>query len=91
MVTKKEFTEYMTELYGDDNDYSELYKSFKTLSKIKDSGQIRELRDLTKMDKRQRLLYRYALAANGKEYTPSQVDQYLSTIEYALLQIDENN
>jgi hypothetical protein len=91
MVTKKEFTDYMTELHGDDNDYSELYKSFKTLSKIKDSGQIKELRDLTKMDKHKRLLYRHALASNGREYTPSQVDQYLSTIEYALLQIDENN
>jgi hypothetical protein len=91
MVTKKEFTDYMSELYGDDNDYSDLYKSFKTFSRIKDKGQIRELRDLTKMDKRKRLLYRYALAANGRELTPSQVDQYMSTIEYALLQIDENS
>lgn len=91
MVTKKEFTDYMVELYGDDNDYSDLYKSFKTFVKVKDQGQIRELRDLTSMDKRRRLVYRHALAANGREYTPSQLDQYLSTIEYALLQIDENS
>jgi hypothetical protein len=91
MVTKKEFTDYMSELYGNDNDYSDLYKSFKTFSRIKDNGQIKELRDLTKMDKRKRLLYRHALASNRRELTPSQVDQYLSTIEYALLQIDENS
>jgi hypothetical protein len=91
MVTKKEFIDYMTDMYGDDSDYSELYKSFKTFSRIKDIQQIRELKDLAKMDKRKRLLYRYALAANGKELTPSQVDQYMSTIEYALLQIDENS
>jgi len=90
MITKKEFSDYMTEMYGDE-DYSDLYKSFKTFSKMKDRGQIKELRDLTHMNKRQRLIYRHALAANGKEFTPKQLDQYLSTIEYALLQIDENS
>ena len=90
MVTKKEFSDYMTEMYGDE-DYTDLYKSFKTFSKIKDRGQIRELKDLVKMSPQRRLAYRHALAANGKELTPKQVDQYLSTIEYALLQIDENN
>jgi hypothetical protein len=90
MVTKKEFSDYMTEMYGDE-EYTDLYKSFKTFSKIKDRGQIRELKDLVKMSPQRRLVYRYALAANGKELTPKQVDQYLGTIEYALLQIDENN
>lgn len=90
MITKKEFAEYMTEMHGNE-DYSDLYKSFKTFAKITDHGQIRELKDLVKMDTKDRLLYRYALASNGKELTPKQVDQYLSTIEYALLQIDENN
>jgi hypothetical protein len=90
MVTKKEFSDYMTEMYGDE-DYTDLYKSFKTFSKIKDRGQIRELKDLVKMSPQRRLVYRHALAANGKELTPKQVDQYLGTIEYALLQIDENN
>lgn len=90
MITKKEFSDYMTEMYGDE-DYSDLYKSFKTFAKMKDHGQIKELRDLVHMDKRKRLIYRHALAANGKELTPKQLDQYLSTIEYALLQIDENS
>lgn len=90
MITKKEFSDYMIEMYGDE-DYSDLYKSFKTFAKIKDRGQIKELRDLTQMNKRQRLIYRHAMAANGKEFTPKQLDQYLSTIEYAILKIDENN
>lgn len=89
MITKKEFIDYMTDMYGDE-DYSNLYKSFKSFAKITDKEHIDELRNLVKMGVRQRLLYRYALAANGKELTPKQVDQYLSTIEYALLQIDEN-
>lgn len=89
MITKKEFSNYMTEMYGDE-DYSDLYKSFKTFSKMKDGVQIKQLRDLVHMDTKRRLIYRHALASNGREFTPRQLDQYLSTIEYALLQIDEN-
>lgn len=90
MITKKEFTDYMTDVYGEE-DYSDLYKSFKTFAKLTDNEQISELRNLVKMDKRKRLIYRHAMASHGKELTPTQLDQYLSTIEYALLQIDENN
>lgn len=88
MITKKEFSDYMTEKYGDE-DYSDLYKSFKSFSKMTDSKQIAELRDLVKMNKKQRIIYRHAMASYGKELTPTQLDQYISTIEYALLQIDE--
>lgn len=80
----------MTEMYGEE-DYSDLYKSFKTFAKVTDNNQIEELRDLVKMTKPQRMRYRNAMASHGKELTPRQLDQYLSTIEYALLQIDENN
>jgi hypothetical protein len=90
MITKKEFTDYMTDMYGEE-DYSDLYKSFKTFSKVTDHNQIAELRDLAKMNKVQRLRYRHAMAAHGRELTPRQLDQYLSTIEYAILHIDENN
>lgn len=90
MITKKEFTDYMTDMYGEE-DYSDLYKSFKTFSKITDNNQIAELRDLAKMNKLQRIRYRNAMASHGKELTPRQLDQYLSTIEYAILHIDENN
>jgi predicted solute-binding protein len=90
MVTKREFSDFMTDLHGEE-DYSDLYKSFKTFAKVKDRSQIKELQDLIKMSPKQRLAYRYALAANGKELTPKQVDQYLSTIEYALSHSDDNN
>lgn len=89
MVTKKEFLTHMEELYGNEC-CEELYKSFKSFIKIKDKGQIRELREMTKMTPRQRLAYRHALASNGKEYTPSQIDQYISMIEFALEHIDHN-
>ena len=78
----------MTDMYGEE-DYSDLYKSFKSFAKMKDRSQIKDLQQLVKMNKTQRLVYRHALAANGKELTPNQLDQYLSTIEYALLHIDE--
>jgi|688.fasta_scaffold487091_1 hypothetical protein len=90
MVTKREFSDFMTDLHGEE-DYSDLYKSFKTFAKVKDRSQIKELQDLIKMSPKQRLAYRYALAANGKELTPKQVDQYLSTIEYALSHSNDNN
>lgn len=88
MVTKKEFFTHMSELYDEDYNDQELYKTFKSLVKIKDRGQIRELQDLTKMNAKERLLYRHALATNGKELTPRQVDQYISTIEFALANME---
>lgn len=90
MVTKKEFSDYMADIYGEE-DYSDLYRSFKSFAKTKNESQIEELRDLVRMDNRKRLIYRHAMAAHGKELTPKQLDQYLSTIEYAILQIDENS
>ena len=88
MVTKKEFSTHMNELYDEDfsvNDLLDLYKTFKSIIKTTDTKQIRELEDITKMNTQQRLLYRYAPATNGKEFTPRQVDQYISMIEFALL------
>ena len=84
MVTKKEFFSYMSAMYNEDYKDEELYKAFKSIVKLDNKSQIKELRDLTKMDTKERLLYRYSLAANGKEFTPLQVDQYISMIELAL-------
>lgn len=84
MVTKKEFFSYMSAMYNEDYKDEELYKAFKSIIKLDNKSQIKELRDLTKMDTKERLLYRYSLAANGKEFTPLQVDQYISMIELAL-------
>ncbi len=88
MITKKEFFTYMSELYEDEPVEDELYKTFKSIVKIKDSSHIKELEDLVHMNRRQRLVYRNALASNGKEYTPKQLDQYLAMIEFALDNLD---
>lgn len=84
MVTKKEFFSYMSAMYNEDYQDEELYQAFKTIVKLNNKSQIKELKDLTTMDKADRLLYRYSLASNGKELTPLQVDQYISMIELAL-------
>lgn len=84
MINKKDFFAYMSELYEEDYDDNDSYKTLKSIVKVKDSEQIEELKNLVLMDNKERLLYRYALASNGKEFTPRQVDQYLSIVEYAL-------
>lgn len=76
----------MIDLYGEDIEKN-LYSTFKKMMKITSKSAIRELQELVSMDKKHRLAYRFALAANGKEYTPIQIDQYLSMIEYALEQM----
>lgn len=87
MVTKQEFYDHMNDLYGEDIE-DNLYKTFKKIVKIKNKGAVKELQELICMGKRERLAYRFALAANGKEYTPKQIDQYLSMIEFALEHIE---
>jgi len=84
MVNKREFFEYMSTLYDEDYKDDDTYKTMKSILKIKDKNYINELKDLTTMTKRERLAYRHALAANGKELTPRQVDQYISMVDYAL-------
>jgi hypothetical protein len=88
MINKKDFFTYMSSLYDQDYENNEAYKTFKSLLKVKDQDQIRQLKNLIKMDTKQRLLYRHAMAANGKELTPTEVDQYLSIIKLALDHID---
>lgn len=84
MVNKREFFEHMSELYDEDYRDDDTYKTLKKIIKVKDEEKLKELKNITVMNKRERLAYRYALAANGKELTPRQVDQYITMIEYAL-------
>lgn len=84
MVNKQDFFTYMSMLYEEDYQDSDAYKTLKQVLRIKDKTQLEELKDLVKMDRPKRLLYRHALASNGKELTPRQLDQYLSMIDYAL-------
>lgn len=84
MITKQEFFLHMSELFEEDYKDLEGYKTYKEISSLRNKSQIKEMRELTQMDRTKRLAYRHALAANGKELTPRQLDQYLSIIEYAL-------
>lgn len=84
MITKKEFFQHMSEMYEEDYQDNEGYRTFKEVVTLKNKSHLKEMQELVKMDKRHRLAYRHALAANGKELTPRQLDQYLSAIEYAL-------
>lgn len=84
MITKQEFFVHMSELFEENYNDTEGYRTFKEISTLKNKSQLKEMRELTQMDKAKRLAYRHALAANGKELTPRQLDQYLTIIEYAL-------
>jgi hypothetical protein len=84
MITKQEFFFHMSELFEENYNDPEGYATYKEISKLSNKDRITEMLELTKMDKKRRLLYRHTLAANGKELTPRQLDQYLAIIEYAL-------
>lgn len=84
MVTKREFFDYMSEIYDEGYKNEEAYRLFKSIATTKDKNQLNEFHNITLMTKQQRLQYRYALALGGKELTPHQVDQYITTIDYAL-------
>lgn len=84
MKTKKEFFTHMSELFEEEYTDNEGYRTYKEILTLNNKSQIKEMKQLTMMDSRQRLAYRHALAANGKELTPRQLDQYLTIIEYAL-------
>lgn len=84
MVNKQDFFAHMSALYDEDYNDNDVYKLLKSIIKIKDDHKLNELKDLVHMSKRERLAYRHAMAANGKELTPRQVDQYISMIEYAI-------
>lgn len=84
-VTKKQFFEYMSELYHEKYDDSNAYKILlDIMERASDEKFLVELYEITTMTKKQRLVYRNELAVQGKEYTPRQIDQYISMIEYAL-------
>lgn len=82
--TKKTFYKYMNTIYKGFKD-AKAYETFKEiLDRSHDEYIMGELYEMTDWDEKQRLQYRYALACNGVEFTPSQVDQYISIIEYAI-------
>jgi hypothetical protein len=84
MVNKREFFAHMSEVYEEDYKDDDTYKTLRRIIRVKDDEKLQELKNITTMNKRERLAYRHAMAANGKELTPRQVDQYITMIEYAL-------
>lgn len=87
--SKRDFYDHMSSIYGryrNKNGYRTLVE---ILNRADDIEMLNELAELTEYDKKQRLQYRYGLAINGKELTPTQVDQYISVIDYALSHIDD--
>lgn len=84
MINKRTFFAHMSEIYEEDFNDDDTYRTLRKIMKVKDEEKLKELKNITNMNRRERLAYRYAMAANGKELTPRQVDQYITMIEYAL-------
>lgn len=84
MINKRDFFAHMSEVYEEDYNDNDTYKTLKSIIKVKDDEKLKELRNITNLNTKERLAYRHAMAANGKELTPRQVDQYITMIEYAL-------
>ena len=84
--TKKSFYEYMSTRfntkYKDPDGYLTLLDVIQ--SATNDDDVFMDLAELTLMTKTDRLIYRNALACEGKELTPYQVDVYLAIVEYGL-------
>ena len=82
--SKKNFYEHMSSIYGKYNDTTAYRTLLDIFDRAEDIDLMNELYELTDYNKKQRLQYRYGLACVGKEFTPLQVDQYISIIEYAM-------
>lgn len=86
--TKKQFYDYMSSIYGKYRNPNTYRTVVEIMKRADDIEMLVELSELTEYDEAQRLKYRYGLAVNGKELTPTQVDQYITAVEYALNHID---
>lgn len=84
MDTKKEFFDHMSKLLGEKYRYSHAYDIYKEIYSTTDKKVLAQMYDLTQMNEKERLFYRTALSCQGLELTPSQVDQFLLSIDYAL-------
>jgi hypothetical protein len=84
--TKKKFYSYMTDKcgykYSNEEGYILLLESIERASRS--DTKCKELVELVMMNKTERLVFRTKLAESGKEFTPSQIDEYLYIVEYAI-------
>jgi hypothetical protein len=84
MDTKKEFFAHMSDMLGEKYRYSQAYDIYKEVYTTTDKQVLSQMYDLTQMNDNERKLYRNALACQGIEMTPIQVDHFLLSIDYAL-------
>jgi hypothetical protein len=88
-ITKRAFYKYMSALYEDKYKNEEAYQILiDIMNRADDPKFLNRVRELAEMDTKERLQYRYAMAVQGKEFTPTEVDQYISLIKFALHNID---
>lgn len=84
-INKKDFFKYMSDIYEEKYNDSNAYKVLlEIIENASDATFLVKMVELVKMNPKQRLQYRYDMAVMGKEYTPRQIDQYLSMIQYAI-------
>jgi len=86
--TKMKFYRYMKEKYGKDFTDKDKISAFTTLIDViqecKTDENMTALVELTLLTKTDRLIYRNKMACLGTEMTPTQLNQYISIVEYAL-------
>lgn len=88
-ISKRDFFKYMSALYEEKYKDNEAYDILVDIIKRADDPKfLNKIRELAEMNSRERLQYRYSMAVQGKEFTPTQIDQYISLIKYALKHID---
>jgi hypothetical protein len=88
-LSKRAFFQYMSALYEEKYKDDEAYQILADIIQRADEPKfLNKIRELADMNAKERLQYRYAMAVQGKEFTPTQIDQYISLIKYALKYID---
>lgn len=88
-ISKQQFFKYMSALYEDKYRDNEAYDVLvDIIRRGEDAIFVKKMRELADMSTKDKLQYRYAMAVQGKEFTPLHIDQYISLIKYALKHID---
>lgn len=89
-ISKKEFFKYMSALYDTQYNDTDAYNILMDIIKrADDKSFLKSVKELANMTTKEKQLHRYALAVQGKEFTPLEIDQYISVVKYALKYIQE--
>ena len=83
--TKKAFYEYMSKKCKRKVKETELYERLMDLIDVaQDEEMFMNMAEMTLWNKTDRLIYRNNMACSGVELTPTQVDEHLFVVEFAL-------